>query len=137
MNAQVDSQDPDCGGSIQLDTLACNGNGICEPGSGETRQNCPTDCSATCGDGVCNAGETVSCPTDCCPAPQCGDGFCDAFGGEDCANCPSDCLRAPYWPGYCCGGGAGHGGLGNGCASFYCNKPGKVCRTTCFSSGGD
>jgi hypothetical protein len=41
---------------------AC-GNGECEAALGETIGNCPQDCK--CGNGTCDADETVSCPQDC------------------------------------------------------------------------
>lgn len=42
------------------------GDGVCEPSRGETHDTAPSDCGPTCGDGVCQAGETVlACPSDC------------------------------------------------------------------------
>ncbi|QSQ19830.1 hypothetical protein JY651_31675 [Pyxidicoccus parkwayensis] len=55
-------------------TTTC-GNGICE--SGETT-SCPSDCG-TCGDGLCQSGEEFTCPLDCegtCPGSMCSDGSC-------------------------------------------------------------
>src|SRR5262249_5736594 len=44
-----------------------------------------------CGDGVCDAGETMNCPADCSSNPgYCGDAVC-APGAEDQYSCPSDC----------------------------------------------
>ena len=68
----------DCG---EFDTC---GNGVCEPG--ETRRNCRLDCPHDCGDGVCGTVETVeNCDCDC----SCGDGVCSP--GEvceaDCSTC--------------------------------------------------
>lgn len=60
------------------------GDGKCE---GNEKTTCPQDCSATtCGNGVCESGETVdNCPLDC----KCGDGKCELPETE--ATCPSDC----------------------------------------------
>lgn len=85
---------------------------------GETAENCPGDCAARCGDGVCDGGveNICSCEADCggtecgdgccgygdfpnevdppcaadCQLP-CGDGVCNPDGGESCANCYLDC----------------------------------------------
>ena len=57
------------------------------------------DCATTCGDGTCvgNAGEKCgSCPADCRTlSPVCGNGACD--GLETSLSCPTDCGPAP-WP---------------------------------------
>ena len=44
----------------------------------------------TCGNGVCEPGETTqNCQQDCCNFPHCGDGICGY--GETSQNCPQDC----------------------------------------------
>lgn len=45
-----------------------SGDGVCEVSRGETHGNSPTDCGPTCGDTICQLGETSqSCPGDCRP----------------------------------------------------------------------
>ena len=42
------------------------GDGVCEPSRGETHQTAAADCSVTCGDGICQVGESAQmCPSDC------------------------------------------------------------------------
>ncbi len=86
------------------------------------------NCSAgpsTCGNGVCDAGETTAnCPGDCPPPPPvCGNGVCEA-PAETTANCPGDC-PAKTCTTYAdvqaisqnnCNGCHGHA-FGNGCSS--------------------
>ena len=74
------------------------GNGICDPG--ETAVNCPADCGAgaVCGDGVCEASECSACVADCSPADCCNNGVCDAAIGEDEDNCSADCGSIPPPP---------------------------------------
>ncbi len=60
---------------------------------GETCTTCPEDCGSCveCGDGKCESGETcLSCPQDCGICPSCGDGKCTA-PDETCFTCPEDC----------------------------------------------
>ena len=128
-----DETDVDCGGSCGGKCASGGGcssggdcaGGVCDDGAGV--------CAApSCGDAVCNGGETcVTCATDCgsCP-PTCGDGTCDG-GVETCDSCPSDCVDGCDSSG---GGGGGGGGTadgrtcpsdgiqcwpGNCCAQFY------------------
>lgn len=42
------------------------GDGVCSPSRGEDGSSCSADCTADCGDTVCQAGESpTTCPTDC------------------------------------------------------------------------
>jgi len=67
------------------------------------------------GDGLCETDEDcTSCPGDCASGSgaSCGNGVCEAGDGEDCLSCPSDCQgRQSGRPGnrYCCGDGDGEG----------------------------
>jgi hypothetical protein len=55
--------------------------------------DCAAQC-ATCGDGMCSAGESCRwCPADCGECRSCGDLLCD--GSESCATCPGDCGACP------------------------------------------
>src|SRR3989344_3346005 len=58
------------------------GNSICD--AGETASSCPGDCPAQCGDNACTHSETcTSCPGDCGSClPQCGNSIVE--GGEEC-----------------------------------------------------
>ena len=79
-------------------------NGVCEAGttpSCNTPTACETcpdicPCPPTCGDGICDPGETIeTCPSDCeAVAPEvCGDSACTP--SESCTNCPEDCGECP------------------------------------------
>ena len=82
------------------------GDGTCQ--GGETPDNCPADCWATCGDGQITHLEECESDSDCegnghCAncycVPRCGNGFCEDGLGETSVNCPEDCLAE-------CGDGA-------------------------------
>lgn len=81
-------------------------NYVCE--CDENYSNCPSDCSALCGNGVCDSGENeygkiTSCPEDCGQCSTCGapSFICDP--GETSCNCPSDCVAV----------------CGDGCCDYY------------------
>jgi hypothetical protein len=78
----IDAGDPNC------TALTCCGNGQCE--DGEDYRNCPADCRAGCGDGVCDyqCFECGNCDEDCAP---CGDGHCQCGCGESPETCAQDC----------------------------------------------
>jgi len=67
--------------------------------------------------GVCDPGEDcVSCPSDCgqVSSASCGNGLCEAGDGEDCVTCPADCAGKQKGKNvYCCGNG-GNGSIGCG-----------------------
>jgi hypothetical protein len=70
----------------------CPGEGVCNP----VLAICQT---TTCGDGTCEAGEILTCPTDC---TTCGDGTCSpgetcctdcgCFGDEECDTITQQCI---------------------------------------------
>ncbi len=100
----------------------CDEDGKCERDKGEDEDNCPQDCiksddTLLCGNKKCDAGEEITCPTDCedhcknnkwdidkfeeaidCggPCPPCvancnGDGICELDYYENYIDCPNDC----------------------------------------------
>lgn len=101
---------PLSGGCIDA-CVACGmcstcGDGLCHPGSNETRENCPADCRETACDARCDPGETaLSCLASHdaagryeCDAFTCGDGVCNESGGETAERCPYDCAHATvHW----------------------------------------
>lgn len=114
------------------------GDGICQ--SGETTATCTTDCAGStiaCGDGVCEAPEDdYACPADCDAAsPMCGDGVCN--GSEDHASCNADCEMLV------CGDGACRGETVvscpedctdpvGTCGDFACEPPAETAATCAF-----
>ncbi|MBZ5709413.1 DUF4215 domain-containing protein [Nannocystis pusilla] len=138
--------------------------GSCGDGTCELHENaaiCAEDCGAGCGNGVCQAGEEVTCPRDCTPCDSdscvCGDMVCGT--GESMTSCPEDCTEA------FCGNGAVEDGepcddgndvdtdaCTNACAVATCgdgivwtgeeqcddgpdNGPGKACSAACELNG--
>ena len=78
-------------------TAATCGNGICE--GGETCRNCSIDCGvcrATCGNGICEVGENCrNCQIDCGTCGStCGNGKCES--GENPYNCCIDCYLGHF-----------------------------------------
>lgn len=103
--------------------ISCNNNGICD--LGESCTTCPTDCpsgeipGATCGNGVCEAGDgenCLTCPSDCngVQGGKKNDRYCCGDGGGEnpvsCSDsrCGAQCTITPAPPGgsYCCGNGS-------------------------------
>jgi hypothetical protein len=87
-------------GTCEVDAFSCPGSSACNAGicCGDGQclegEQCYTDCSETCGDGICSEldGEScLNCPDDCpvCPLPECGDDRCEL--GESCRSCEDDC----------------------------------------------
>jgi endonuclease I len=104
----VDCDDADCDADPTCQS-ACDDDGICE--SGEDCNNCPNDCfsgsGASCGNGVCEAGD-----------------------GEDCVSCPADCAGVQTGKPsgrFCCGDGDGENPVG--CDAALCDSGGWVCTT--------
>ena len=75
------------------------GDGLCD--GGESCATCPSDCGAcVCGDGTCSAGECSSCPADCPNGCACND-TCEVGPAQDpsCGQCQADiCAQDPF----CC-----------------------------------
>jgi hypothetical protein len=81
---------------------------------------------------TCEFGEDCTiCPTDCMTGglASCGNGVCEAGDGEDCETCPADCngLSTGKPTGrFCCGNG---GSYPVGCADARCTTGGWECTT--------
>jgi hypothetical protein len=94
-----------------------------------------------CGDGTCDSGEDcVSCATDCPSFPiggaSCGNGLCEAGDGEDCVSCPGDCdgIQGGKPSGrFCCGFG---GDNPMGCGDSRCTSGGFDCTEVPAGPGG-
>jgi len=89
---------------------ACNKNGTCD--SGEDCNNCPADCPSGSG-------------------ASCGNGLCEAGDAENCVNCPADCngLQGGKPSNrFCCGDGGGDGPLP--CSDAACSSGGFACTDT-------
>lgn len=63
----------DSGDNCDPDLNETCGNGVCECGESGL---CPADCGDICGDQVCAASEITTCCTDCTVDITCGDGIC-------------------------------------------------------------
>ena len=116
-------------------TLACFGD--C---SGFDTSAC-TDCTVCNDNGICEAGEDcTTCPGDCpsgtSSGASCGNGVCEAGNGEDCVSCPDDCNgRQGGKPSnrYCCGDGDGVNPVP--CSDSRCSDGGNTC-TDVPNTGG-
>lgn len=133
--------------TCQQDCCKC-GNGACEMAvCKETMGTCPADCPAQCGNGKCNAGETLAnCPIDCC---KCGDGVCGSVEcAESAATCPVDCLPCgdgicqpgqtkQSCPQDCCGPSPAKAGwCGDAyCAGSECQENQATCPLDCCVGG--
>ena len=81
-----------------------------------TSSTCPP-WKDVCGDGLCAAGEYLTCKDDCIDWEQwCGDGICGGSDSEDCSQCPQDC-------GFCAGAIVPFG-----CGDGWC-AGGETCAT--------
>jgi hypothetical protein len=74
-------------GSTRQELVGMCGDGVCDPGESTS---CPADCPSppppVCGNSKCEGNEADYCPDDC---PVCGNGICNM--GEDYVTCPEDC----------------------------------------------
>lgn len=123
--------DDDCDGFVDCNDIDCLG-----------------ACSVplpTCGNSVCNAGECLSCPSDCVVADCCGiEAGCQPLAGENSLTCPGDC------PGVCgnsnCEAGecdlcAGDCAVLDCCGDLTCQtavgENSVNCGTDCICTDGD
>jgi subtilisin family serine protease len=103
----TDCDDTDCSGDP---ACICDDDGTCE--LGEDCNNCPNDCPSASG-------------------ASCGNGVCEAGDGEDCVSCPSDCNgKQNGRPSgrFCCGDG--DGGNPIPCNDERCAGGGVSCTDT-------
>jgi len=110
-------------------TLACNA--TCD---GFDTSGC-FDCPQCDFDGVCELGEDCnSCPSDCVSGTtsgaSCGNGICEAGDGENCVNCAADCngqQNGRPANRFCCGDGGGTNPVD--CSDSRCTTGGFSCTT--------
>jgi hypothetical protein len=121
-------------------TSTC-GDGMCD--DGETCFSCPRDCGLckNCPDGMCNDGKTCSsCAPDCGPCPGCGDHVCQPT--ENCYTCPEDCGTCPGCgdgtcePDETCASCPADCGVCAVCGNGKCQPPVETC-ATCPADCGD
>lgn len=109
--------------------LGCQGTPVCTSACTLDFSGC-TQCVCD-RDGVCEAGETCdNCPNDCARSSgaTCGNGLCEAGNGEDCLSCPADCRGVQDGKPanrFCCGDGAGANPLS--CSNATCTASGWRC----------
>jgi hypothetical protein len=89
------------------------------------------DCAICDNDGVCESGEDcLGCANDCISGSgaTCGNGICEAGDGEDCVSCAADCAgKQNGKPSnrFCCGDGDGQNPLS--CSDAACSSGGNQC----------
>jgi hypothetical protein len=107
---------PTCALDCTVDYGACGGCPVCD------------------NNGTCDAGEDCdSCPNDCPTGAgaSCGNGICEAGNGEDCLSCAADCRGKQNGRRnnrYCCGDGAGENPLS--CSNSTCTNGEWQCTNT-------
>ncbi|MFN2378240.1 MAG: metallophosphoesterase [Candidatus Binatia bacterium] len=99
--------------------------------------SCTIDLSA-CTDGICTGSETCgSCAADCTGGgATCGNGLCEAGDGENCLTCPADCNgRQGGKPNarFCCGAPGGSNNVG--CSASQCGSCTTASASSCCGDG--
>lgn len=123
----------DLGGAACSDNGCSSGTPTCAVDCTVDYGSC-TGCPVCDNDGTCEEGEDCnSCPNDCVTGAgaSCGNGVCEAGNGEDCLSCPADCRgRTGGKPSrrYCCGDGAGQNPLP--CSDATCTNGEWQCTDT-------
>jgi len=131
---------PDLGGAACSD-VGCSTGSVSCTGLCTLDYSACSDC-LVCGDDLCEMGEDcLTCATDCPSFPlsgaSCGNGLCEAGDGENCVTCPADCngkQNGKPSGRFCCGDGGGENPVG--CGDSRCTSGGFACTSVPQGGGG-